>query len=369
MLTSFKGKRESQNEIVFPQAVLYAKGTGPEGEQPAGAADGGSSSSSGLSGGAIAGIAVGAAAGAAAIACFGWLLLRKRRQQQPQGKGGVEPGLGGSELVTDGSWGDAGAMRSPFDVHRYSPGKAASSIGSDSRRLGTSRAMSGEAIPELVAHVAAHEASLLTQRTASTQLSGQSVWDDAMLLPPHLRAWVVDACQVTYLRRADGKLWEIGSGASSKVYRVEYRGEVRPAPLRCAPLGAGTLARLLSLRGVREQACACCAGMRVCMCWQVHLTARVHVLCLPWRAGAGCQGGGAWGEPVAAGNVCDRGTDAPSGEAGRRAGCVQAAGPVCLPHQAASHTVWRRLSQLLGGGGGGPPWLPRLSHAYQQPPC
>jgi len=65
----------------------------------------------------------------------------------------------------------------------------------------------------------------------SPQGSGQ--WDDSMLLPPHLREWVVDSSQVHYLKRPDGKLWQIGSGASSKVYRVEYRGEVRSAGLDC----------------------------------------------------------------------------------------------------------------------------------------
>ena len=241
MLSSFKGYSEAPNQLVFPTAVLYHK------EQPtaAGAAAGNNSaytppggttagSSSSLSAGAIAGIAVGAAAGAAALAGCTWLLLqqRQRRRQQFPGKAANEAGHSSSKLANGNSYSSPGAMQ------RCSPGSAGPGSNSGSRRQSTSASHSADAIPELVNHAAAREAALMAQGAISPQHSGQ--WEDSLLLlPPHLRPWVVDAPQITYLQRPNGKLWQIGSGASSKVYRVEYRGEVRPAVLcsaNCAVL-------------------------------------------------------------------------------------------------------------------------------------
>ena len=244
MLSSFKGYSEAPNQVVFPTAVLYHK------EQPTatGAAAGNNSvysppggttvgsSSSSLSAGAIAGIAVGAAAGAAALAGFTWLLLqqRQRRRQQSPGKAANEAGHSSSKLANGDSYSSPGAMR------RHSPGSLGHGSNSGSRRQSSSAAHSAEAIPELVNHAAAREAALMAQGAMSPQHSGQ--WEDSLLLlPPHLRPWVVDASQITYLQRLDGKLWQIGSGASSKVYRVEYRGEVRPAVLCCAVLCCAVL--------------------------------------------------------------------------------------------------------------------------------
>ena len=140
---------------------------------------------------------------------------------------------------------------------RCSPGSTAlESGGSGSQQLSMPAPLGSGALPELVQHVAAHEAAMLNPRTISPQPSGSVEWDDSMLLPPHLREWVVDASQLTYLRRADGSLWQIGSGASSKVYRVEYRGEVRCAVLRCAARRCAALRAV----GKRWHAHAVCAA-------------------------------------------------------------------------------------------------------------
>ena len=212
MVSSFKGYSDAPNQVVFPTGVLYHK------EQPSTAADSGTGSSSSLSAGAIAGIAVGAVAGVAAVAGCTWLLLQQRqRRQRSRVKGADEAATSNGKLATGDSWG------SPGSLPRCSPGSAPPDSNSGSRRLSASAA-SGEPIPELVHCAAAHEAALMARGAISPQGSGQ--WDDSMLLPPHLREWVVDSSQVHYLKRPDGKLWQIGSGASSKVYRVEYRGEV-----------------------------------------------------------------------------------------------------------------------------------------------
>ena len=218
MLTSFKGASDSPNQVVFPTAVLYIKDA-----NASAAAAGSGGGSSGLSGGAIAGIAVGAVAGAALLAACAWLLLQRQRRRGQPAVVGLEEGPYTndhlkSKLETGGSWGSDGALHAAGSAPRNSLGSA----GSKRNSVGGG---SADAIPELVQYVAAQEASLLTNGTISPQRSLQAPWEDSMLLPPHLRPCMVDASLLTYLRRPDGSLWQIGSGASSKVYRVEYKGE------------------------------------------------------------------------------------------------------------------------------------------------
>ena len=256
MLSSFKGKSEAPNQVVFPTAVLFVK----NGANSSSSGSTSSSSSTSLSAGAIAGIAVGAAAAAAALAAGAWLLLARRqrtRQQSPE-KGAEEAAPADAKLGTGDTWGSAYGLRNGDSAPRNSAGSVIlESAGSSSKQPSTRAASLEGAIPELVEHVAAQEASLLTQRTLSTEPSGD--WDDGTLLPPHLREWVVDASQIVHLRHPDGSLWQIGSGASSKVYRVECRGEVC---LHCAvPLwgrrAASPPSTLAALRAVLPAACRC----------------------------------------------------------------------------------------------------------------
>ena len=265
MLSSFKGKLD--NRIVFPTGVLYIKeaaanSSGSGGRtSSSGTSSGGGGGGGGLSAGAIAGIAVGAAAAAAAAAGAAWLLLtrRQRRRQQAAVKGSDE-----TAAPHSAGTGDSGASGDGLRA----TGSAVETGGSGSVQLSGGRSRASAELPELVQHVAAHEAALLAPHSLSPQASGAVGWDDSMLLPPHLQEWVVDASQLTYLRRADGSLWQIGSGASSRVFRVEYRGEVRCArcavlcllrPLRwacCNVLCRAALGRARSRQGVSLNAAA-----------------------------------------------------------------------------------------------------------------
>ncbi len=216
-LGSFKAASAAPNQVVFPTAVLYIKDT----------AAGGSSSASSLSGGAVAGITVGAVAGAAALTAAAWLLLQRaqRRRQQAQQKDCEDATASAAAAGCAGSCTrSTGCASSASSVHCSTAGRATSPPLSGVGTLSTS----GDALPELVAHVAAHDAAQVSHRPSSPESSSFMEWEESML-PPHLREWVVDSSQVHYLRRADGKLWDLGSGASGKVYRVEYRGEVRAA--------------------------------------------------------------------------------------------------------------------------------------------
>lgn len=202
---SFKANAEVPYQIVFPLSVMYVKEA---------------SDSSGLSAGAVAGIAVGAAAGAGAVAACTWLLLRswQRRQQPPQGKGAAQEAAA-SPLTSHGSDGMTNSDIASLD------GRTVKSAGSSDCRV-PSRGLSGEVVPELVAHMASHEAARMSQLCQSLPSGSTIEVDQGMMLPPHLRQWVVDASEVIYLRRPNGQLWELGAGAGGRVYRVEYRGEV-----------------------------------------------------------------------------------------------------------------------------------------------
>lgn len=205
---SFKANAEVPYQIVFPLSVMYVKEA---------------SASSGLSAGAVAGIAVGAAAAAGAVAACAWLLLRGRRQrqQQPPRKGAAqeEGAAVASPLTSHGSNGMTNG-----DIASLG-GRTVKSAGSSDGRV-PSRGVSGEVVPELVAHMASHEAALMSQLCQSTPSGSTMEPEQGMMLPPHLRQWVVDASEVIYLRRPNGQLWELGAGAGGRVYRVEYRGEV-----------------------------------------------------------------------------------------------------------------------------------------------
>lgn len=246
MLSSFKGKTDIA--VVFPTAVMYVR-EAANSSSSGSSSSGGSSSS--LSGGDIAGIVVGSVAAAAALAGCAWLLLvrRQRQQQQASPKGAEEAASKKGELGTCGSWGSA-AGRGPGST-------ALESAGSGSRQASLNGLALGVAIPELAEHVAVQEAAL-TATSLSPQASGS--WDDSML-PPHLLASVVDASQIVPLRRPDGSLWQIGSGASSKVFRVEYRGEVRSccaalcrAALPCPALEGPRCTRVVSSSSVAVRA-------------------------------------------------------------------------------------------------------------------
>lgn len=217
MIGNFKEASEAPIQFVFPNAVLYAK------MAPA------SGGSGGLSAGAVAGIAVGAVAGAAALTLCAWLLLHsmQRRQQGPAHS--RQKDCEEAAVVAASAAGCCCSCgRSTVTGSRSSTppssslGRATSPTLSGPGTLSTS----ADALPELIEHVAAHDAAAVSQRMSSPDTSSIMEWEDSML-PQHLRPWVVDASEVRYMRRADGKLWELGSGASGKVYRVEYRGEVR----------------------------------------------------------------------------------------------------------------------------------------------
>ncbi|KAI7838770.1 hypothetical protein COHA_007387 [Chlorella ohadii] len=215
---SFKAASLAPNQVVFPTAVLYIKD----------AAAGGSGSASGLSSGAVAGITVGAVAGAAALTTAAWLLLQRaqrRRRQQAQLKDCEDATASGAAAGCAGSCTRSiGCASTASSVHCSTAGRTVTPPLSGVGTLSTS----GDALPELVAHVAAHDAAQVSHRPSSPESSSFMEWEESML-PPHLREWVVDSSQVHYLRRADGKLWDLGSGASGKVYRVEYRGELLAA--------------------------------------------------------------------------------------------------------------------------------------------
>ena len=270
---NFKEASEAPIQFVFPNAVLYVR----------------ISSAGGLSAGAVAGIAVGAVGGAAALTFCAWLLLQRRqRAQQGAAHSRQKDCEEGAAVVASAAGCCCSCGRSTNSGSRSSTppssllGRFTSPTLSGPGTLSTS----SDALPELIEHVAAHEAAAVSHRMSSPDTSAIMEWEDRML-PQHLRPWVVDASQVRYMRRADGKLWELGSGASGKVYRVEYRGEVR------GRLGGTSSGPVLPAVRPARLAWHDCA-----LLIQIHCPK-------PLTAAAGCQGSGAGLQPGTAGDVCD----------------------------------------------------------------
>lgn len=123
----------------------------------------------------------------------------------------------------------SGSVRTSLDAHE-GLGVAALDREPSALLLSASASMlPGTApLPELVHHVAEQD----VQAVASLGGSGSSGSLDAPaplsvgLLPPRLRECLVDPALVEYLRWPNGKLQELGSGASANVYRAFYNGEI-----------------------------------------------------------------------------------------------------------------------------------------------
>ncbi|KAL4434077.1 hypothetical protein ABPG75_000518 [Micractinium tetrahymenae] len=81
-------------------------------------------------------------------------------------------------------------------------------------------------LPELVQHVAAVEQAAAAVGSTSTSSKARHALISAETLPPRLREWLVAPEEVTYLRWPNGRLRELGSGASARVVKALYRGEV-----------------------------------------------------------------------------------------------------------------------------------------------
>ncbi|KAL4431038.1 hypothetical protein ABPG75_006294 [Micractinium tetrahymenae] len=83
-------------------------------------------------------------------------------------------------------------------------------------------------LPELVQHVAEQDVLAV----GSLGGSGSSASSDTPVplsvdsLPPRLREWLVNPALVEYLRWPNGKLQELGAGASAHVYRAILNGEI-----------------------------------------------------------------------------------------------------------------------------------------------
>jgi hypothetical protein len=88
---------------------------------------------------------------------------------------------------------------------------------------GDGSGLAGEApLAELVQHVAAHDAALQTAGGASSTSSADAGLPllSVEALPPRLREWVVAPSEFTPLRWPNGKVQEVGAGASAHVYKV-----------------------------------------------------------------------------------------------------------------------------------------------------
>ncbi|PSC67771.1 Serine threonine-kinase CTR1 [Micractinium conductrix] len=224
----FRNDSAAEYRALVPSAVLYVR----QGS--------GSGSGSGLSAGAIAGIAVGAAAAAAALAVAAWVVVRRQRRRAPR----LQEAPKGMEAAAE--LGDIAVVGSKCSsVQHTSDGKAPSA--SPSSRLGSAPSSApgsrGAApVTELAALIAAQEAAEQAERPGSdgSSAGGRHSLSAPAMLPEHLRGWVVEPGEVSYLKRPDGRLWEVGAGACAKVYKVMYRGEVAAAKeVELAGGGAG----------------------------------------------------------------------------------------------------------------------------------
>ncbi|PSC73546.1 Serine threonine-kinase CTR1 [Micractinium conductrix] len=204
----------------------------------------------GLSAGAIAGIAVGAAAGVAALACAAWMLVRRRRRRRAAdalpGKAGVE---GGS--VSTGPWpecdpGSPAYQQQQQQQHVELQPAEQQQVQSvwlapaPSGMLASAASALGSTAPiaELVQHVAAQDHLAVgmgmggagsgsgTASGGSSAGGGLHVPVCAETLPARLREWVVDPAEVHYCRWPNGRLQELGAGASAHVYKALFHGEL-----------------------------------------------------------------------------------------------------------------------------------------------
>ncbi|KAL4418721.1 hypothetical protein ABPG77_008592 [Micractinium sp. CCAP 211/92] len=223
----------------------------------AGGSGGSASSSGGLSAGAIAGIAVGAVAGAAALAGVAWVVLRRRGDAASNGKRTAphdDEGLHSTNKLSSGLTISSEHQTGLRGASAFSPGRMGSGGGGALGSNGTGTvgsggghsrgghsatavsSSSGDArssrnLPELAQHIAAVEARSLGG------LAGHQADQHSMLevpqppllsvdsLPASLNDWVFDLSEVTFNRRVDGSLAELGRGASGVVYRAMFRGE------------------------------------------------------------------------------------------------------------------------------------------------
>lgn len=216
--------------------------------------DGGDSGGGGggLSGGAIAGIAIGAVAGAAALAGCAWVLLRRRRadgasnghRTVPSPDRGTDK-LSSVQTFSTGNGAGANGEAEYRPAHMGSGGAAGAgglissstvgsggTLGSGGRgghsgggRSGTGISSSDGApdssrnLPELAQHIAACEERSLGvfSGAGGDQRSMLEVPLPPLLsvksLPDSLKDWVVDLSEVTFMRRPDGSLAELGRGA------------------------------------------------------------------------------------------------------------------------------------------------------------
>lgn len=211
----------------------------------AGGSGGSASSSGGLSAGAIAGIAVGAVAGAAALAGVAWVVLRRRGDAASNGKRTAphdDEGLHSTNKLSSGLTISSENQTGRRGATAFSPahmgGGGGGALGSNGTGTvgsggGHSRgghsatavsSSSGDArssrnLPELAQHIAAVEARSLGG------LAGHQADQHSMLevpqppllsvdsLPASLNDWVFDLSEVTFNRRVDGSLAELGRGA------------------------------------------------------------------------------------------------------------------------------------------------------------
>jgi hypothetical protein len=225
--------------VLQPISVLYVRTAAPTPSGASGAA---------LSAGAIAGIAVGGCVVVVgALAAAAWLVVRRRRSRlqlasaagpkylESGGSGassysGEEPGCrAGKDSNSGGIPISAGALAASRASSARNSGGTASAhhSGGTASGGGAARTNSGGSgdggskdldklpvLPELADHVARQEA-LACDADLAAAASGliEHRLVSAETLPPRLREWVVDPSALTFLRRPNGALWEVGSGA------------------------------------------------------------------------------------------------------------------------------------------------------------
>jgi hypothetical protein len=238
----FRNSTDPLARVLQPISVLYVRTAGP------------TPSSAALSAGAIAGIAVGGCVVVVGVlAAATWLVVRRGRSRLQlaaaagpkyleSGGSGASSYLGEDAACRPGKDSNSGGI--PISATGLAASRASSArnsggtasghhSGGTASGGGAARANSGgsgdggskdlDKLPvlfELADHVARQEA-LACDADLAAAASGpiEHRLVSVETLPPRLREWVVDPSAITFLRRPNGALWEVGSGARWALFR------------------------------------------------------------------------------------------------------------------------------------------------------